>query len=540
MFTSNRNDNENAQKNPEIESHRESTGTQSSCKKYFMSAEEIYEKLNEPNTFLDTIPNGIKENIYFIISDEVNSRRKARGRKPTYADDCGVWDTKLGRTVVTYFVRNENNSLTSLRLKNGEYSTKKIINGNTTYPKIDPQPSLGNVIRLSRYYCTLKRCKDYKRRISRIVGNNLVLVEYIGAYTEIIAPHGNAMHQDSAYVRTNPKVLERIADLTEYTMPRLTYKKMTLDDSSTAARDFKQVRNVKYQKQLKNEKVKIEGNKANLADEVLECATLVNSNDFVQQVRMKKGKMPNFICFTEHQKQDLKFFLAQRSRYVLGIDRTFNLGCYYVTAIAYKNLRVVRSNDENIHPITLGPMLLHRDADFETYNYFFSSLKGELCESIHSVELSLGRDIIIGSDEEKAITKALDVNFPAASRFLCAKHLKDGTNAYMQKTVGIPQKERSEISRSIFGESGLVSANSSFTFDNKTGVVMSKISKYPKFVEYFRKNLEPAIRNNVNTPMRNATFSKLWTNNNCESINHIMKLDAEWKHQKTKTYEHAS
>ena len=142
-------------------------------------------------------------------------------------------------------------------------------------------------------------------------------------------------------------------------------------------------------------------------------------------------------------------------------------------------------------------------------------------------------DIIIGSDEENAITKALDVNFPAASRFLCAKHLKDGTNAYMQKTVGIPQKERSEISRSIFGESGLVSANSSFTFDNKTGVVMSKISKYPKFVEYFRKNLEPAIRNNVNTPMRNATFSKLWTNNNCESINHIMKLDAGWKHQKT-------
>ena len=35
---------------------------------------------------------------------------------------------------------------------------------------------------------------------------------------------------------------------------------------------------------------------------------MVNSNEFAQQVCMKKGKMPNFICFTEHQKQDLKLF----------------------------------------------------------------------------------------------------------------------------------------------------------------------------------------------------------------------------------------
>ena len=76
------------------------------------------------------------------------------------------------------------------------------------------------------YYSTLKRCKDYKRRISRIDDVNLILVEYTGAYPEIIAPHGNAIHQDSAYVRTNQKVLETIADLTEYVMPRLANKKI--------------------------------------------------------------------------------------------------------------------------------------------------------------------------------------------------------------------------------------------------------------------------------------------------------------------------
>ena len=224
--------------------------------------------------------------------------------------------------------------------------------------------------------------------------------------------------------------------------------------------------------------------------------------------------MPNFVCFTEQQREDFKFFLSQKSGYPVGVDRTFNLGSFYVTALVYKNVRVVRPDDPSNHTITLGPIFLHRDANFEAYNYFFSAIKGALCESVDAFELSLGNDIHIGSDEEKALTKAIDSNFPAARRFLCSKHLKEGTIAYMQKVVGIPQKERKSISKLIFGDDGIANADSSFSFNSKSTDILSSISKYPKFSDYFRTRLKPTLEYYVNTPSRNSPDTpKLWTNN---------------------------
>ena len=101
------------------------------------------------------------------------------------------------------------------------------------------------------------------------------------------------------------------------------------------------------------------------------------------------------------------------------------------------------------------------------------------------------------------------------------------------QNVGIPQRERNEISKSIFGENGIVNADSSFTFDCKSRDVLKKVSKFPKFAEYFRKHLKPTLENYVNIPNRGTHYSKLWTNNNCESINHIIKMDADWKSYKT-------
>ena len=274
---------------------------------------------------------------------------------------------------------------------------------------------------------------------------------------------------------------------------------MTLENSLEAPRDFKQCRNEKQRQSQKPNS----GKRSNLADELLECISQVDTNEFVQQVCKVNGKMPNFICFTENQKEDTFFFLP-KSGHPLWVDRTFNLGCYYVTTLVYKNIRVFRSDDPNIHPITLGPIFIHRDATFETYDYSFTAIKGALCESLDAFEISLGKDIYIGSDDEKALTKAMESNFPAAHRFLCTKHLKDNTTAYMQKEVGIHQKERKSISKLIFGENGIVTADSSFSFDKKSAVVLKTVSKFPKFAEYFRKRLKPTLENYVNTACRKA------------------------------------
>ena len=79
---------------------------------------------------------------------------------------------------------------------------------------------------------------------------------------------------------------------------------------------------------------------------------------------------------------------------------------------------------------------------------FFSDDTSSLCSgySVESFAIRLGKDMIFGIDEEQALlVNAIASNFPASEHFLCTKHLKDGTRAYMQAKVGVPQKDRKII-----------------------------------------------------------------------------------------------
>ena len=39
------------------------------------------------------------------------------------------------------------------------------------------------------------------------------------------------------------------------------------------------------------------------------------------------------------------------------------------------------------------------------------------------------------------------------------------------------------------------------------------------------------MNENIQTTLRNACVPPAWTNNNCESINHVLKLAVDWKKQ---------
>ena len=47
-----------------------------------------------------------------------------------------------------------------------------------------------------------------------------------------------------------------------------------------------------------------------------------------------------------------------------------------------------------------------------------------------------------GSDDEKALTKAIDSVFPASKRSLCNKHLKDNVSDYLKKQDWCKYKDR--------------------------------------------------------------------------------------------------
>ena len=83
---------------------------------------------------------------------------------------------------------------------------------------------------------------------------------------------------------------------------------------------------------------------------------LVDSSPFVQQVFKLKGSLPNFILYTDEQIDDLHYFISHQGNLVLGIDRTFNLGSFFVSALVYKIQRVVRSDKPDEHPLFIGPV----------------------------------------------------------------------------------------------------------------------------------------------------------------------------------------
>ena len=58
---------------------------------------------------------------------------------------------------------------------------------------------------------------------------------------------------------------------------------------------------------------------------------------------------------------------------VLSVDRTFNLGAHFLTAITFKNNTVTFRNN-NSNPVFLSPYFLHKNAKQEVYNHFSALL----------------------------------------------------------------------------------------------------------------------------------------------------------------------
>ena len=85
----------------------------------------------------------------------------------------------------------------------------------------------------------------------------------------------------------------------------------------------------------------------------------------------------------------------------------------------------------------------------------------------------------------------------------------------------------------IFGDDGLSVADESSLFDKRREDAINESKDYPKFLSYFKKRVSPALKNYVVDPAIKSDLIPNWKNNNCESLNHIMKLDAKWKTRST-------
>ena len=354
--------------------------------------------------------------------------------------------------------------------KNQKYCLEKRRKSKVYWESLEPQPAEDSIVVLSRYYATLKRDPTFKKRVSYFVNNvdqtlsNVALFEYQGIQLVTSQSHGNA-HSGQTFTRTNPKTIEKFNENLNKQQPRELFRYLKKDDSMNCARDFRVIRNQKYNAR-KREKSNFTRNN-NVADEILDVLGMLNEHPYVQTVIHNKLQVPSIICYTKEQIKDLKHFLTNTKNQPIGIDRTFGLGNFYVTLLVYKNQRVVRKNT-NDHPIFLGPLLLHKDASYKTYKSFLEHVATELDNDVENIEMRISENMELGSDDEKAQTKAIEHVFPSARRYLCTKHLKDNIKFYLQNKVGIDKVERDTVMRSLFGSEGIVDANTTIEFENRS------------------------------------------------------------------------
>jgi len=88
----------------------------------------------------------------------------------------------------------------------------------------------------------------------------------------------------------------------------------------------------------------------------------------------------------------------------------------HVSVTCYKQLTVTRtlSND---NPICIGLLFIHDCSDYETYSQLFHHLRLKLAGT------HFGK-LVIGSDDERALVKAIVATFPESTYILCIRHLE--------------------------------------------------------------------------------------------------------------------
>jgi hypothetical protein len=95
-----------------------------------------------------------------------------------------------------------------------------------------------------------------------------------------------------------------------------------------------------------------------------------------------------------------------------------------------------------------------------------------------------------------------------------------------------PKNDRESIISDIFGDNGLVNADDSICFDEKSSEIEEKTKDLSsKFNKYYLQKMKNILKEKVNKPITAGFVSKTWTNNNSESLNHVLnfKQAIDWK-----------
>lgn len=400
----------------------------------FLSVEQCIKLLRSetPSLVCDNVPAGLKQNVYFVVSQAANSNRRDTGAKGRHWDDCGAWQSASCPT--SHYLQRSDGSWRQLRLIDGQYCVK--IRSGSTYMNVplDPQPTKNEVVKVSRYYTTLKADKSYRRRVTWAahplnadkLSPSLAIVEYSGTFPQRIE-HGNARKPTCAtYVRTTVASLDQIGKMATKQRPTDVYAAAVAADDIYGVRSRHQTSQKKYNDRRNKKHGQVIS--TNFSDQVQHIAGLTCHSKYVRGVAHLGGRVPSILLYTDQQIEDIRqFCIEAEDRTVLCMDKTFNLSDLYATVTAYKCMRLV-SCRTGAPPIFIGPVMLHGQSDAQQYHFFVSHIAGLMMNS------DLAR-LTIGTDAEPAMLAGIKSALPNSTNVLCTLHLKRNVTEYLRDKV---------------------------------------------------------------------------------------------------------
>ena len=168
----------------------------------FLERLHLIELLTTEQQMTEGIPEGTKENEFYIINNAANLLRRKYNKFSLFVDDCGAWAG--GPTNLTLFVWDDG-ILTRVTMKDSLYGTtcaKRVKGGrHVVFTALSRQPLPHEVIHLHKAYAKHKRDESYRRRISWTDDKPVAVVEYLGKFPRF-GPHGGDLSQ--RWRQTNP------------------------------------------------------------------------------------------------------------------------------------------------------------------------------------------------------------------------------------------------------------------------------------------------------------------------------------------------
>ena len=201
------------------------------------------------------------------------------------------------------------------------------------------------------------------------------------------------------------------------------------------------------------------------------------------------------------------------------------------------------------HPAMVGPVLIHQQMDFPSFNYFAATLI--------SHNKKLRNALCFGADGDKALVEAFAHNFPYALQLRCFIHFKENVQEKLH-SLCFPSSISDRLLADIFGKhsgsvytEGLVDCASEEAFDSMLQQLKDVWDEYeqpfapasgPQFYSYFIQYQADVVKCHMRRDIREAAWlgsPAIFTTNPSESVNAMVKKKVDYKqHEWPKFNEH--